>query len=99
MTVNVPENVIAEVAKKEENLGYYVNLGRGGLKRANFRETKYNPIFYDNYFVNLHSIPTGILKLIESIWKEEITHFKLKTDDDETRLEAEKKNLKSFKAL
>jgi len=99
MVVNVPESVIVEVSKREENLGYYINLGRGGLNRANFKSNNWNTVYYDGYSVNPYSVPTGVLKLIESQWEKEITQLEPKDEDDNVWMEKEKEEFVKFQDL
>lgn len=64
----IPIKVIEAVAKEEENLGYYINIGVRNIERANYKNTSWNERYYDGYIINLYKIPTKSLKLMLKHW-------------------------------
>lgn len=79
----VPKEVIEEVSKVEENIGYYINLGRMALNRKNHDTERYygSVYYYDNYSVPLYAIPSNILRLLGEAWEQKLLTFSTEEKD------------------
>lgn len=94
MVIHVPYTVIQEVAKQEENLGYYIELGRNVLNRKD-SNSYYNRAHYDNYSVSLVTIPTSLITLILEVWKKEAENGDYIQEEDEEKYEQAKSHYDS----
>ncbi len=94
MVVHVPHTVIQEVAKQEENLGYYIELGRNALNRKD-SGSYYNRAQYDCYSVSLVTIPTSLIALILELWKKEAENGDYIQEEDEEKYEKAKSHYDS----
>ncbi len=94
MVIHVPHTVIQEVAKQEENLGYYIEIGRNALKRK-YSSSDYNRAQYDCYSVSLVTIPTNLITLILELWKKEAENGDYIQEEDEEKYEKAKSHYDS----
>ena len=94
MIIKVPLIVIEELAKKEENLGYYIELGRGAIKRAD--NSSYNKQYFDNYAIDINTIPTGLTTSIKKLWEKDSKQVEHKNDEVQNEYNKQLSDLKEI---